>query len=362
MGLPIYIYSGPIRSGKTTTLLNSFAGKKQVAGFLTPDINNRRKFYELSSGQMHEFETTTGEIAIGRFRFSEKVFQLAKQIMEYAILQQPEWIILDEVGRLEIAQNSGFEPWLSQSIAWAKAQTRTKLLLVIRDTLLEEAIEKYGLKDHIAFDPAGLPQQKPYGLVLCGGMSSRMQEDKAFINYHNSPQWQYARDLLSGFCREVFLSVNAQQAVNIPSGIPMIIDAAEFVSQGPIAGLLSADKTINAASWFVLGVDYPLLAKKSLRQIRESNAPGYDAVCFQNKEGFLEPLVAQYNFSAMLKLPFMAGPCGNSVQRFLKEVNTKILSPQFPGELQSFDKPVQKANFKKSIDGNTGTEGLDRKI
>ena len=28
------------------------------------------------------------------------------------------------------------------------------------------------------------------GLVLCGGFSTRMQEDKSRIDYHGVPQWQ----------------------------------------------------------------------------------------------------------------------------------------------------------------------------
>ncbi len=45
------------------------------------------------------------------------------------------------------------------------------------------------------------------GLVLCGGRSKRMQQDKSNIGYYGVLQWQHLRDLLQSFLPEVWLFV-----------------------------------------------------------------------------------------------------------------------------------------------------------
>lgn len=57
----------------------------------------------------------------------------------------PDWVIVDEVGKLEIEQHTGIEPALSQIIDLYKVNAKGSLLLVIRDYLLEQAIAHYKL-------------------------------------------------------------------------------------------------------------------------------------------------------------------------------------------------------------------------
>ena len=47
------------------------------------------------------------------------------------------------------------------------------------------------------------------GLVIAGGKSTRMQQDKAMIQYHGMPQYQYVYNILQPFCSETFISLHA---------------------------------------------------------------------------------------------------------------------------------------------------------
>ena len=59
-----------------------------------------------------------------------------------------EWVVVDEVGPLEIRGGGGFEPAVSELITDYKAGSRKgKLLLVVRDTVLKEMQEHYGLEE-----------------------------------------------------------------------------------------------------------------------------------------------------------------------------------------------------------------------
>ena len=49
------------------------------------------------------------------------------------------------------------------------------------------------------------------GLVLAGGKSQRMGEDKGQINYHGKPQREYLYDLLNGFTESTYMSCRPDQ-------------------------------------------------------------------------------------------------------------------------------------------------------
>jgi len=58
------------------------------------------------------------------------------------------FLIIDEIGRLELNQNKGLEPALGVVInKFINKEVSGNLILVIRDYLLEECIEKYQLQE-----------------------------------------------------------------------------------------------------------------------------------------------------------------------------------------------------------------------
>jgi hypothetical protein len=64
------------------------------------------------------------------------------------VLKEPEWLVLDELGKLEMLQQ-GFYDALPTLIAAASAPQYTgKLVLVIREGLYEDAIQYFNIPDH----------------------------------------------------------------------------------------------------------------------------------------------------------------------------------------------------------------------
>ena len=144
----IYIFSRAIRTGKTTELFDWLKDKSDATGFLTPDVDERRKLFDISTKNYYDLELQPGTneetIEIGKFLFSKKVFDTAKKIISSS--DKKEWLIIDEAGKLEIEQDKGLEPELSELIkSYRTGLKKGKLLLVIRDSLLEKAIIKYEL-------------------------------------------------------------------------------------------------------------------------------------------------------------------------------------------------------------------------
>lgn len=150
----IYILSQPIHSGKTTLLMNWLQRTPHVAGILTPDVDKWRMLYDVANKTYHPLQVRASHpvndlTMIGKFRFSKTGFHLAQQILQRSAHSNADWVIVDEVGLLEIKQGAGLEPLLSDIIYLYKSRkdSQNKLLLVIRDYLLDEARVHYGIEN-----------------------------------------------------------------------------------------------------------------------------------------------------------------------------------------------------------------------
>ena len=111
-----------------------------------------------------------------------------------------------------------------------------------------------------------------YGLILAGGVSSRMQRDKAALQYGGKTQLDRAFELASRHVARVFVSVRASQTDDpTRAQRPMIVDSV--AGDGPTVGLRSALAAYPEAAWLVLACDLPFLSDAALSQLlRERDA------------------------------------------------------------------------------------------
>ncbi|RYY90981.1 MAG: hypothetical protein EOO15_00085 [Chitinophagaceae bacterium] len=140
----ILIFSRPIRSGKTTELATWCSGRAGVQGVLMPDRAGKRFFRDLVSGNEWLAEASDDEkaLAAGRFLFSEAAFR--KTCKHVALGMGAHWLIIDEIGRLEL-RGEGFADILRNILeepGWAPQN----LLLVVRDSLLADVIRTFELQ------------------------------------------------------------------------------------------------------------------------------------------------------------------------------------------------------------------------
>jgi len=147
----IYIFSRPVKTGKTSELKDWISHERKVAGVMMPDIEGTRKLAEILSGDIYDFEVQEpgeGIVTVGQYHFKEEIFQKGREILLGKHKVPIEWVVVDEVGPLEIRGGAGFEPAVSEVIKDYKEGSRHgKLLLVVRDTVLKEMQEHYGLEE-----------------------------------------------------------------------------------------------------------------------------------------------------------------------------------------------------------------------
>jgi len=143
------IVCGPVHSGKTSAVNDFLKTQSNVSGILTPDVDGLRVLKDLETGMVYPFQVNNDDMRavtqIGKYKFLNSTFELARAILSTLALKTPETIVVDEIGKLEM-QDAGFEPALGQLISKHR-NSNTTLILIIRDTLLAAAIEKYHLQD-----------------------------------------------------------------------------------------------------------------------------------------------------------------------------------------------------------------------
>lgn len=129
-------------------------------------------------------------------------------------------------------------------------------------------------------------------LVLAGGRSTRMGQDKGLIQWHGKPQREYLADLLEEMGLDTYISCRPDQAQEL-SGYKLIID--QISDQGPLGAIYSAFHDHPNAAWLVIACDMPLLDRQTIEYLiknRESAMPAtaYRAPAFDDDSP--DPLLA----------------------------------------------------------------------
>jgi molybdopterin-guanine dinucleotide biosynthesis protein A len=179
-----------------------------------------------------------------------------------------------------------------------------------------------------------------YGLVMCGGNSSRMGIDKSIISYHGKPQRYHVFEMLNAFCAKTFISCNESQLSTIDKNYESLVDLPDYTSIGPMAALLTAFTHYPHSNFVVIGCDYPLLTDHEVEEFVNSLKQNKMAAAFYNKEQQLyEPLLAWYSHRAVGTLMRLFEKKEFSLQYFLRSVNAEEYYPEDPISMTSVDTP-----------------------
>jgi nucleoside-triphosphatase THEP1 len=147
----IFILSGPIQSGKTTTLINWVKGRSDVSGILTPVINGKRFFMDAGSREIFAMEAEQGEsnvLRVGKYIFSASAFERANRILDQASKQKEGLVIIDEVGPLEL-KGEGFSDMLKKILNGGNE--KLKIILVIRESLVKDVLTIFRIENYQDF-------------------------------------------------------------------------------------------------------------------------------------------------------------------------------------------------------------------
>lgn len=130
------------------------------------------------------------------------------------------------------------------------------------------------------------------GIVLAGGLSTRMRMDKGILDYHGMPQRGYVYKMLQEVCTEVFYSCRPDQMRGFDDFTAKLIPD-KYPEKGPLGALLSVFSHDPVTAKLVVAVDLPYLDKNTLEFLIESRNPNKVATAFRNSfDQKPEPLLA----------------------------------------------------------------------
>jgi molybdenum cofactor guanylyltransferase len=143
-------------------------------------------------------------------------------------------------------------------------------------------------------------KMKPHGLVLMGGKSQRMGEDKSKLVYHNtSTQMDFVYQLLHKHCQKTFVSIGFHQTQKYE--YETIRDKNENV--GPLSGIISAFSLNQNVAWLVCPIDMPFVGDEVISYLIENRNVEKDCTCFYNEQTHSpDPLLGIYEPSIFIKL------------------------------------------------------------
>ena len=160
-----------------------------------------------------------------------------------------------------------------------------------------------------------------YGLILSGGLSSRMGEEKRLIHYHGKTQEQYLFDLLKPYCSEVCVSINQNQTTNLPH-----IQDLDLPIKSPIVGILSAFQQNPNTAWLVMACDMPFISEKTVECLLQYRNPDKYATAFENPdEHFPEPLLTIYEPKIYEKLQEALNQGKKSPMKVLQNLDIELI-------------------------------------
>lgn len=125
------------------------------------------------------------------------------------------------------------------------------------------------------------------GLVLAGGKSVRMGEDKGTLNFYGKSQRNVAMEMLERCNLKTYLSVRSEQEVETKN---KIIDA--FYGLGPYGAICSAFQKNPNTAWLVLATDLPFVTDELIQELLKRRNPSKIATTVKGKDNeFPEPLI-----------------------------------------------------------------------
>lgn len=151
-------------------------------------------------------------------------------------------------------------------------------------------------------------------IILAGGKSSRMGEDKALLEYEGKYFIEKIAEELSFFDEKIIARGNNSSLTEITDSSWQVIPDI-YPEHGPMGGMHSALKLCESDAMFAVTCDMPLITGKLVSQICEAFDQQYDALIAVTSDGKYHPLCGIYRKELYA-----------SMEEYLKEDNNRMMA------------------------------------
>lgn len=183
------------------------------------------------------------------------------------------------------------------------------------------------------------PIPELFPLVLTGGKSMRMGQDKSLMIYQHKAQYLQVFDLFSALNLVTYISCRAEQIPQYDWPAQQII-ADRMLEVGPLAGLISAWMKNPEAAWLTVACDMPRLGRESIEQliaVRSAHSIA-TSLCIDDQK-LPEPMVTIWE-PRSYPLVMQAISAGTTCPRKILQTNgAAVVRAHFPEQLSNVNTP-----------------------
>ena len=185
-----------------------------------------------------------------------------------------------------------------------------------------------------------MPAKPIYGLILAGGESRRMGQDKALLLRDGKSQLAHIAALLEDMTDRVFVSTRSEQQGEVErSRFAQIVDRYKDI--GPIAGILSAMDEYPEVDWLIVACDLPNIDTATLRYLLNNRSGEQPFTAFRSShDGLPEPLCALYRSgSDAIIRQFVDNDISVCPRKILIRSDTHLIEQPNPVALDNINTP-----------------------
>lgn len=172
-------------------------------------------------------------------------------------------------------------------------------------------------------------------LILAGGKSSRMKQDKALIEVENQPLLQRVCETAIQVSTEVYILTPWQERYQsiVPTHCQFLLESQPH--QGPLVALAEGISMINTEWILLLGCDLPFLDSTILQQWINSldQIPLSTLAVVPYRNSRWEPLCGFYRCQCQDNLQSFIQQGGRSFQQWLPQIEVRPIEMNPPQDL-----------------------------
>lgn len=176
-------------------------------------------------------------------------------------------------------------------------------------------------------------------LILAGGKSSRMGQDKALIPWHGVPMLTRVCEVASECCQQVYVLTPWQERYQdiVTKNCQFLLETNPY--RGPLIGLIDGLLQINSDWVLLLACDLPILDVNIINNwINQLTELPSDVLAFVPRQGELwEPLCGFYRRESLPELQKFIEQGGRSFQSWLSRVPVQVIPVSEQGRNMLFN-------------------------
>lgn len=184
-------------------------------------------------------------------------------------------------------------------------------------------------------------------LILIGGKSMRMGQNKAELNIHGISQTEYLADLCRSLSLPYTISVKDNTSTELGDYLP-----DRFLDLGPYGAILSAFMREPDVAWLVLACDMPGVNQDCLKYLIHNRNPSNFATVFREENGtHPNPFPGIYEPKIYLRLLQFLALGYSCPRKVLINSEVQVLEPESPLWLFNLNTPadLEAWNLRNSV-------------